>query len=226
MKSQFRTITLLCVGSGIAFAALTAPGQATGFYVRGDFGGQVTQDVSLQSFFGEPLAPNAKVKFDPGIRLAFAGGYHVTDWFGAEVETGVMANNISSITGASRVDNATFSNVPFLLNARFECPSKKFPVSPYFGGGLGMSASSIDADHIDLGGTSYEGSMSTVVFAYQAFGGLRFRINDRMGVSLEYHYFATTDSSWDVGSSASTSNKMKIAGTQTHAASVAFVFRF
>ncbi len=228
MKTHLKTTALLCVCSAVAFVSLTgAQGQITGLYLRGDVGGQVTQDARLLGFFGEPLAPGAKVKFDPGIRLAFAGGYHVTDWFAAEVEAGVMANKIRSITGASRVDEATFSNVPLLLNARFECPSRRFPLSPYFGGGLGMSASTIDADHIDIGGTSMRGNQSSVVFAYQAFGGLRYRLNDRMGLSLEYHYFATTDSSWDADIAAGTaSSKMRFAGTQTHTASIAFDFRF
>jgi len=228
MKNYSRTLALLSVCSTLVLlVSPPASAQQSRFYVRTDVGGQVTQDTRLLGFFGEPLAPDAKVKFDPGIRLAFAGGYRVTDWFAGDVETGVMTNNISSIGGASRADNATYSNVPLLLNARFECPSSKFPLSPYIGGGFGMSASAFDCDHIDIGGTSLSGSQATVVFAYQAFGGIRYRLNDRMGLSVEYHYFATTDSSWDVDASAGTSSsKMKFGGTQTHTASIAFDFRF
>ena len=44
-----------------------------------------------------------------------------------------------------------------------------------------------------------QGSQSAAVFAYQPFGGLRFRLNDNMGVCVEYHYFATTRATWPTG---------------------------
>lgn len=228
MKTHFKLMVCSAVSSIVVLAPLApASAQETRFYGRAELGGQVTQDARLLSFFGEAIAPGSVVKFDPGVRFAFAGGYRVTDWFAGEFESGVMANNIRSITGASLVDDAFFSNVPLLLNARFECPPTKCPVTPYLGGGLGLSVSAIDADRIDIGGTTMEGNMSTAVFAYQAFAGIRYRLNDRMGLSLEYHYFATTDSSWEADITSGTfSRRMKMAGTQTHTATIAFDYRF
>ena len=221
-------LPLVTACAAVALAPVPAAvGQMTPFYVRTDLGGQVTQDTRLLGFFGDPLAPGSTVKFDPGFRLGFAGGIRATEWFAGEIESGVMVNRISSISGASRVDDAFYSNVPLLLNARFEAPGSRSIVSPFLGGGLGMSVSTISVDRIDLGGTSFEGTMSAAVFAYQAFAGLRFRINDQMGLTVEYHYFANTDSSWEADvTSGTSSSKMKLAGTQTHAASIAFEFRF
>src|ERR1051325_6774963 len=93
--------------------------QESRFYVKADLGGNITTDARLKDFFGVE-SPGSKVKFDPGVRLGISGGYHVTDWLGAEVETGIMANSIKSITDADRVD-AVFSNVPFLANLRLQC---------------------------------------------------------------------------------------------------------
>ena len=221
-----------CFGSFIVCAAVMlawatpALGQGNRFYLKGDAGGILTSDTSLKEFFGEPLAPGSKVRFDPGARIGITAGYDFTDWFAAEAQTGVMVNNIRSVTGASRVD-ATFSNVPFLVNARFQCPSQKCRFSPYLGGGLGMSAAVISADHLNLGGTSIHGTDSDAVFAYQAFGGVRYRLNEHMGLSLEYHYFGTTAPEWRADAVfGTTTDRMRFGPIETHAISAAFEYRF
>ena len=69
-------------------------------------------------------------------------------------------------------------------------------LTPYFGGGLGVSAAVLDVDHLEINGTRIHGSDSDAVFAYQAFGGLRCRLNDKMGLSLEYRYFHADGAEW------------------------------
>src|SRR5439155_21623270 len=162
---------LVLSGGYFSLALLSAPtthAQQNSWYLKGDVGGNVTLDTDLKEYFGE-VTPGSKVKFDPGVRVGFAAGYFLTDWFAAEGEIGVFANNLSSITEADSVD-AVYSNVPFLINARFQCPRPGF-VTPYFGGGVGGSVATLDADHIRLNGTTLDGTMSDVVFAYQAFAG-------------------------------------------------------
>ncbi|HET7624483.1 MAG TPA: outer membrane beta-barrel protein [Verrucomicrobiae bacterium] len=223
MKNQFQSLLFLTVPTIAALSLTTARAQDSRFYVKADAGGQLTLDTHLKEFFGEPVG-SAQVKFDPGARVGFVGGYQITDWFSAEGETGVMANNISSI-GRGSVD-ATFANVPFLLNARFQCPGK-CRLTPYFGGGVGGAASVLDADHITFGGTRMHGSDSTAVFAYQAFAGLSYKLNEQMALSLEYHYFATSGADWEADRTFGTgTDHLKFAGTETHAVSIAFTFRF
>lgn len=206
-------------------AALPALGQSTGFYVKGDLGGNITQDADLKEFFG-PVAPGTKVKFDPGFRAGLTGGYQFIDWFAGEVEVGYMENRIDSITGADRVHNAWFGNVPFLLNGKLQYPNSS-PLTPYIGAGVGFSEALISVDHIDLGETSLHGSMNDTVFAWQGFAGLRYRINDRMGVSVEYRYFAADGASWQADFTQGTaSDTLRMGRTQTHAVSLAFDFRF
>src|SRR5215469_5647641 len=62
------------------------------FYVGADLGGTVMLDSKVNEFFG-PIGPT-KVRFDPGIRSGFVGGYQLCDWFSVEGETGVYANQI------------------------------------------------------------------------------------------------------------------------------------
>jgi opacity protein-like surface antigen len=70
------------------------------------------------------------------------------------------------------------------------------------------------------------GSDAAVVFAYQAFAGLRYAINDQMGIGVEYHYFATTGPTWSADASGTDTDHMRFQGVQSHAISVAFDFRF
>jgi opacity protein-like surface antigen len=223
MKNPSTPFLVLCVT-----AALSSPivAQETRFYIKGDLGGNLTHDTGLREFFGEPLTAGTKIKFDPGVRFGITGGFRLTDWFSTEIETGVMANYIDSITGATRVDDAVFSNVPLLVNARFQCPRLDL-VTPYFGGGVGGSFPIIDVDHIEIGDTRMHGYDSTVVFAYQAFAGLRFKLNHQMGLSLEYHYFHADGAEWEAESNhGAFTDKLRFAGTETHSLSIAFDWRF
>src|SRR6266403_1434529 len=130
MKKISRLLVLVSMTSGIALlSAVPAQGQQGRFYVRGDVGGNLTQDTDLKEFFG-PVAPGTKVKFDPGFRFGVAGGCQATDWYAAEAELGFMDHNIDSITGASRGHDAWFVNVPFLVNAKFQWPNRTL-LTPY-----------------------------------------------------------------------------------------------
>ncbi|MGD0614437.1 MAG: outer membrane beta-barrel protein [Verrucomicrobiota bacterium] len=226
MKRHTATKTLITTCGLALLSTFAARAQVTPFYLKADAGGAWTPDTQLKEFFGENTT-GVKVAFDPGYRFGLVAGYQVTDWFATEFETGVTANRIRSITDAS-VDDAILSNVPFLLNVRLQCPALvRFWPCPYIGGGLGGSAAVIDADHIDFGLTRMHGSQSDAVFAYQAFGGLRCNLNDHLGISLEYHYFATSDPEWKADSTTFTgSDRMRFGGTETHSVSLAIEFRF
>jgi len=195
------------------------------FYISADAGGALTSDPKVKEFLG-PVTPGSKVSLDPGIRVGIVGGYQLTDWFAVEGETGVIGNNIKSITDADIDGDATLANVPFLLNARLSLPHGRCPITPYIGGGAGGSASVLSFDrHIDINGNRLRGSDADVVFAYQAFGGLRYAINDRMGVGLEYHYFVTTGATWDANGLGSPS-KIGFSGVQSHTITASFDFHF
>jgi opacity protein-like surface antigen len=247
MKKHCQSIVLagICAGAFCLTSAFAESGQlamqqgttgappddylqsrTSGFYVGADAGGALTSDSRVKEFFG-PVDPGTKVRLDPGVRVGFIGGYKFNKWFGLEGETGVIANNIKSITGATIDGNADLANVPFLLNARFELPHGRCPITPYFGGGAGGAATVLTLDrHIDLDGVRLRGNDAALVFAYQAFAGLRYALSDRMGIGLEYHYFATTGPTWRADASGTDTDHLRFLGVQSHAISVAFDFRF
>ena len=64
-------------------------------------------------------------------------------------------------------------------------------MTPYIGAGVGGANSVFDTDSFTDGSTIVSGSESDVVFAWQAFAGLRFQLNSRMSFGIGYKYFAT-----------------------------------
>lgn len=226
MRNNLQTTTpVRAICAGALFLATVAFGQNSGFYARADVGGNLTQDIDVKEFFG-PVAPGTTVKLDPGFRAGLAGGYQATDWLAGEVELGAMENEIRSITGATRVHDASFANVPLLFNLKLQYPNRSGFI-PYAGAGAGFSEAIFDVGRVTLNGVNVHGDDADTVFAYQAFAGVRYQLNEQMGVSLEYRYFVAESPSWEADFSPGTgSDTLRFGRSQTHAISLAFEFRF
>jgi len=211
MKCQ----ALLAGGTGLilVFSAM-AEEEYQGPFVGADFGIALTSDTRLKEFPG--VSGRHNVRFDPGARLSLDGGWRFTDWFRAGGEFGVISH---SIKGA----DASLVEFPLMANLEFQIPNKS-RVVPFFGGGPGVSISVFDIDHDNLaGGDFVDGSTADAVFAWQAYGGARFRINDSMSVGLVYKYFEADSTTWDVRRTAS---DIRFGRTRTHAISASFSMDF
>src|SRR4030095_8039313 len=70
-------------------------------YVRGDLGFAIMEemDVKLDPTFAPGTRGHVSMDLDPGMRFSVAGGAMFGDFFGLELETGFMYNEIDSITG-------------------------------------------------------------------------------------------------------------------------------
>ncbi len=225
---------LAAVGAGLVLLANPGNaqdrGQEQGFYVKGDLGGNIAQDIDLKQFFGVDTT-GAKVKLDPGFRGGIAGGYQLNLYAAVEAELGVIANEISSISGPYHVHDATFANVPLLANLKVQLPSR-CPLTPYVGAGLGLSEAILDVDNITYfapGGRtlSIHGSGADTVFAYQAFVGVRYALNPRMGLGVEYRFVGTDNPSWEADFHESgVSDRLKFGSSYTHNFSITFEYRF
>jgi opacity protein-like surface antigen len=193
---------------------LNAEEAPSGPYVGADLGVALTQDARLKSFPGS--GGGGDVQFDTGIRLSLAGGWRFTDWLRAGGEFGVISH---AIQGA----DATFAHFPLMANVELQLPNKT-PIVPFIGGGPGVSISTISFDDDNLrGGDFVDGSASDAVFAWQVYGGLRYKINDSMSAGLVYKYFEAGESSWDVDGS---STDIRFGRTRTHAISASFSMGF
>jgi opacity protein-like surface antigen len=226
MRKQIHFTTL--VTSWMAMAALSQSGAKAqnvwqNFYFKADVGPAFTRDTHIREFFG-PVS-DVKVKFDPGVRFSAALGYNVLDWLAAEAETGVINNNIDSVTGWTRTE-ASLSHVPFLGNLVLQCP-KQTRFIPFIGGGLGMDSAILDVRRASNGSFFLRGTDSDVVFAYQAFGGVRYAFNDQMSLGLAYKYFASGRPTYDVDDFTSgNTGRLGLGRGETHSVSVVFTLKF
>lgn len=218
---KIRNISILIVLLVALMQSFMSSAQEGRFYLKADAGGVVADDVSLSGFIG-PVQPNSTVTFDPGIRLGIRGGYGFTDWFAGEVETGFTANEIDSISGSAEADGS-YSIYPLMINARFNFPNS-YRVAPYCGVGAGIATTVLYADDIVINGRELDGYASDTVFVYQVFAGVRISLNERMAISIGYHYM-NTDSS-DMESDDDDDDSIQFGRSETHAITGGFEWVF
>src|SRR6266480_3931283 len=113
MKMTHRMLLGSLVASLLAMSA-QADDPLLGLYFKADAGGNWAERTELREFF-DAFDPGSKVNFEAGPRFGLTVGYDLVDCFGLEFQTGIMENEISSITGATALD-ARLINVPFMAN--------------------------------------------------------------------------------------------------------------
>jgi opacity protein-like surface antigen len=198
----------------VAVSPFAMADERRGFYFNADAGGSWANDVSLNEFPDAP--PGGKVELTPGARLSLGGGYRACEWFRVGGEFGYGWNFFKDADGY-------FSQTPMMGVAEFSLPNKS-KIVPFLGGGAGMSYNAIWLDDDNLGGGSrVDGAAGDTVFAWQAFGGLRYRINESMSAGLIYKYLDTQASEWDVEN---TSQDIRFGKVHLHTVSFSFSMSF
>jgi opacity protein-like surface antigen len=191
-----RFFLLFAVTLSASHHASGAVGPATlapGFYIGGGAGANFMEDTKLKQFV-DPIS-GVNVHFDPGVSFDVHGGYRFCEFFALEGQTGMDANSIHSITGATFSD-ANIYQVPFIANAVINLPTHS-PLSLFMGAGAGGVASVIDINDITIPsiGTVF-GTDTDVTFAYQVFGGIEYALNDRLSVGGKYSYRSVQSPRW------------------------------
>jgi opacity protein-like surface antigen len=223
MKTKNLSLQVVAVCLFALTQSFTSPAQQDRFYMKADAGVVVAKDVALQEFLGLTIPANSKISLDPGVRLGFRAGYGITDWFAGEIETGITANNIEDITGATEA-NGTFAKVPLMLNGRINLPNK-YRVAPYFGAGAGIASTVLTANDIAFPAGGMNGSVTDVVFVYQAFAGFRIALGEKTALNLGYHYLNAAPSDMRTDDSLVT-DRIRLGRSETHAVTVAFEWSF
>lgn len=220
MKRIFRSLAIL---GGCCFSLFVSTQVAcsAGLYLNADAGPAFADDVKVHRF----LVPTrgAKLELDPGARLSVAAGYNINEYVGAQLETGFIYNNVKGVKGGGDID-AGLSHVPLLANllVRYDQPDCKWV--PYAGAGVGGDSSIIALDHVRApDGRVVDGSASDVVFAWQAFAGVRYKFTEKMSIGGGYKFFSASGASWDVRHS---SGDIKTGSAQVHSFGVDFTWNF
>jgi opacity protein-like surface antigen len=154
-------------------------------------------DVSTDQYFGSVTTYNDRIEFNPGV---YAGGTAGYDFgiFRLEGELSYRQNEMDKITdrdtgfkyGGVDGDVGVFA---VMANAFFDLHNDT-PITPYFGGGIGVAtiyiSDTFGTDNLGVRRTLYSEDNESV-FAYQAGGGLDIALNRQTSLDIGYRYFET-----------------------------------
>lgn len=191
-----------------------------GAYVSWFVGVTVPQERNADSY-EYSTSYDDRVEFDPGIDVGGSGGYDF-GYVRLEGELSYKYGEISSVY--DKTSNATYHDIDGSLGV-FAAMANCFidlhnttPVTPYFGGGIGVATLYLDDTYFE-GGKLYDSADDTV-FAYQVGAGLEITINRSFSLDLGYRYFATDRGKFDEGDAGT---RMKF---ESHNGTVGVRFKF
>jgi opacity protein-like surface antigen len=202
-----------CVGlCGLLCAALTGSGQEYGTtagksYISLDLGLALQSDIGVKEIGGTSQS-GVDLKFDPGVRVDVAGGYHITERFGAELSVGYVFNSVDEVSGGPAGFNVDdLMQVPVMINLVYRVAAD-IPIEPFLGGGVGGVLSVLS-----LNSTTQE----DFAFGYQGFVGAKYRISEQTEVTVVYKFLGTTDLEFE---------DFETDGSLTHAFAVGLRYSF
>ena len=196
--------------------------EGAGPYLRAGVGPAFFEDGRVANFGGPA---SGTVDYRPGVSAGAAIGYAYNQYLATDFELGFVEAKIRSAQGYAS-DNSYLYHAPFMGNLVLSCPIPHTIVVPYIGAGVGGSAVTFDTDSFSDGGTTVVGRESDVVFAWQAFAGLRFHLNPRMSLGVGYKYFATEDSTFTYHSAPPGGPDFQMGFDGIRAHSVQFTFQW
>jgi len=227
-----------CVAGAVALSlCLGAAAQAQYYYYtlpegagpvfRLGVGPSFFQDSRITAFSTPGVAPTgpvptvpSPVNFDTGLAAEAALGWAFNQYAALDFETGYSGAEINNVPGYLS-NHSHLYNIPFLGNFTLSYPIPHTFLTPYVGAGAGGADAVFDADHFNDGVDFVDGSENDVVFAWQAFAGLRFNISRHVSFDVGYKYFATGNPTFTYPPD---NFNVGFKGVRTH--SVLFAFRF
>jgi len=225
MKNQiYAVIVVSCFCAGGAFAQDRSYSsyfpEGAGPYFRAEAGPSFFQDGQVRNFGGPT---SGRVEYDTGGRVDAAVGYALNQYLATDFEVGINAAKIDNAQGYFSADSRIY-NLPFMANVTLSCPIPHCIVTPYVGAGAGGADVVFDTDGFSDGVTTVRGSENDVVFAWQAYAGLRFQLSQRISLGVGYKYFNTEDPSFSYPPSPNFNVGFK--GVQTHSVMFSFQMNF
>lgn len=197
-------------------------GPMEGFMLRSAVGVAYQQPLSGRTGGGT----YSRTVFQPGIRFDLEPAYNVTDWFRVGLETGMIYNQLHSITtegetayaGSRLLGNGGLFQVPVMASVTFTFPSDG-PIRGYFGGSTGASwnvlqASASDPDDL----TPFTYTSWQWNYVWQVTAGFTYNVAPGLDLDLAYKMLSAPSPSFQ-GSG-------QYKSSYNHAAEIGLVWRF
>lgn len=160
-------------------------------------------------------------EYRQGSAMDAAVGWNFNPNEAAELELGFAGANSNGLPGYFS-DNASVANAPLLANFTLSVPLSCTAMVPYFGAGAGGDDVLIVPNGFSPSPSTVLGNENDVVFAWQAFTGLRFKMSPRASLGLGYKYFATGDPNYP----SSVNLPAALAGVRDHSVLLTFQWKF
>ena len=201
---------------------------ADGWYASGNVGVSNFRETDA-SDTAAGITVSGTAKGDAGLFISGAVGYS-WDAFRLEGEISHQKSDLDSVnvtgvtlfgsTFTTNIDLAVDGDVSalgFMVNGwyDFDTGSK---LTPYVGGGIGLSKQDIDVTSVAGVSTPY--NQDDTVFSYQAGVGLNYNFAENTSAGLGYRYFGSSDAEFDDGT-----DKVE-AEYSSHIVSIGLVHRF
>ncbi|HAV64261.1 MAG TPA: hypothetical protein DCY13_18075 [Verrucomicrobiales bacterium] len=185
MKTFAHPFILALASGGLSLPAV-AQTPLDQFYFTAGLGGVLPDAIEIEDYFDAD--PGDHLRLDPGVRFDVGFGYQFSQYLAVELETGVQVHGVDSADGLF-VSDAYAQTIPIMANAVFRLPLASSRIVPYAGAGVGGATVAMDADLISDGFVSVSGYDWDAAFAWQAFGGVRWLLNDQFSVGVAYRYY-------------------------------------
>ena len=161
-------------------------------YLGGSAGLFFPSDSTITDDFGA----SAEVSFDTGLLISGFGGLAFDNGFRLEGELSYRAADLDELREPGFPDtrvNSEISATSMMASAYYDMKTLT-TVTPYVGGGIGLSNVNLERGTFDGGGWR---SDDETVFAFQVGAGVGIAVNPRVAIDLGYRYFATEDVRFD-----------------------------
>lgn len=146
--------------------------------------------IFTEDYDGSVAGSGFDVSFDPGYGIDLALGTYFTAAFRGEVAFTYRTSGADKASiGASAANKPDLSTWSLMLNGYYDF-LRDWPVHPYLGGGVGVDY--ISSDSFSAGGLTVAGK-DDVELGVQLIGGLAWPITQRLALTLDYRYHASTD---------------------------------
>lgn len=189
--------TLLLSLLAVCLLALpnTVLAQASRLYFAGYMGLNTNDDSAFEQ---TTIPRSGSFQYDNALSYAGALGLRLTKQFRAEAEISYRKTDFDRVhfAGAGNFNmGGDLGTWLYMVNGYYDFDLEWEHIQPYVSAGIGVAYHTGEID--DTSGLGIDAADSSIGFAWQVGGGLKYRMNDDLAFTGGYRWLSTTDAQFD-----------------------------